>query len=371
VAALNATAVRLGGTGGHLFNIGALNEIAVLLGGAGDHRMHVDALAQIEQRLGSGPGTPGFAAAPEIEGTPQVGQMLTAATDGTWTGSPTLARSWQRDGVDIAGETAAAYAVSEADDGTAIRLRVTATNDAGSATAYSAAISIAYAPPVGSTTPGSFAVDLGAGSQVFDARPLFTVAGDADLSGCSFALRAGGASVLAGSFAGGDFTAGAGSISIDPDTGTVTDDGSGEAVAGSTITIACSNSGGTATAAVAYHAEPPATLAYVGATSSFRGAGPVTEVRFASGAGQTPSFPAAPVAVPGSLILLMAHRAASGGVGGLSNIPAGFSVGTHSAGSRTFTLLSDAPVSSFAGATVSFAAASATWATAVVVIPPA
>jgi hypothetical protein len=108
-----------------------------------------------------------------------------------------------------------------------------------------------------------------------------------------------------------------------------------------------------------------------GVTSSFRGAGPVTEVRFASGAGQTPSFPAAPVAVPGSLILLMAHRAASGGVGGLSNIPAGFSVGAHSAGSRTFTLVSDAPVSSFAGATVSFAAASATWATAVVVIPPA
>ena len=75
---------------------------------------------------------PASLAAPAIAGTPQVGQTLTATSDGSWSGypAPTLTRNWQRNGVDIANATGATYAVQSADAGNALRLRVTASNSA-------------------------------------------------------------------------------------------------------------------------------------------------------------------------------------------------------------------------------------------------
>src|SRR5438034_530983 len=69
---------------------------------------------------------------PTVEGTPQVGQVLTAAP-GTWSGSPVYSDRWERCDsgggacVDIGGATTT-YALTSADVGATIRVAVTATN---------------------------------------------------------------------------------------------------------------------------------------------------------------------------------------------------------------------------------------------------
>jgi hypothetical protein len=93
-------------------------------------------------------------AVPTISGALTVGQPLTANT-GTWTGTPppTFAYQWQRcDGagsncLDIAGAAGTTYVLQAADVGGTLRVRVTATNAAGTASATSAAtVLIATAP---------------------------------------------------------------------------------------------------------------------------------------------------------------------------------------------------------------------------------
>jgi subtilisin family serine protease len=77
---------------------------------------------------------------PTISGTAQVGQTLAAST-GLWSGSPTsYAYQWQRCGSScspISGATSSSYALQSGDVGYAVRIGVTATNSAGSSTAYS------------------------------------------------------------------------------------------------------------------------------------------------------------------------------------------------------------------------------------------
>ena len=80
---------------------------------------------------------------PTITGTARVGQTLSATT-GNWTGSPTsFGFQWQRCDaagnacVGIVGATAGAYVVAASDSGATLRVSVTATNAAGSATATS------------------------------------------------------------------------------------------------------------------------------------------------------------------------------------------------------------------------------------------
>lgn len=87
---------------------------------------------------------PGNSSPPVITGLAQQGQMLTGST-GTWSGSPTsFAYQWQRCDTtgaacaDVPAATAQTYAVGPADAGFRLRLAVTATNAAGSATAVSA-----------------------------------------------------------------------------------------------------------------------------------------------------------------------------------------------------------------------------------------
>lgn len=82
--------------------------------------------------------------APEISGTPELGEVLTG-TDGTWTANPapTFAYAWQRsaDGstgwANIAGADAATYTLVADDVDQYIRLEVTGTNTQGSDEAVS------------------------------------------------------------------------------------------------------------------------------------------------------------------------------------------------------------------------------------------
>lgn len=76
--------------------------------------------------------------APTITGTEEVGSTLTA-TAGTWTGNPTPTYSyqWYADGEPIEGATSSTYDLTEAEEGTAVHVVVTATNSEGSASAAS------------------------------------------------------------------------------------------------------------------------------------------------------------------------------------------------------------------------------------------
>ena len=83
-------------------------------------------------------------APPTISGTAKVGQTLTA-NEGSWSGNPTgYAFQWQRCDADVSvcsnvvGATSKTYLVRIADLGYRLRVRVTARNDKGSATANSA-----------------------------------------------------------------------------------------------------------------------------------------------------------------------------------------------------------------------------------------
>ncbi|HVP03108.1 MAG TPA: hypothetical protein VMT10_11105 [Solirubrobacteraceae bacterium] len=99
--------------------------------------------------------------APSVAGALVDGSTLTAS-NGTWTGTPaiTFAYQWQRcdaggaNCVDIAGATGAARDLDPADVGSTLRVVVTATNEAGSASATSPATGVvAAAPPANTSAP--------------------------------------------------------------------------------------------------------------------------------------------------------------------------------------------------------------------------
>jgi hypothetical protein len=83
--------------------------------------------------------------APVVTGTVARGRTL-ACDPGTWTGSPTLAYQWLRDGRALGGRTQPTYRVRGGDVGHALACRVTATNEGGSAIATSAAVPDAVSP---------------------------------------------------------------------------------------------------------------------------------------------------------------------------------------------------------------------------------
>lgn len=82
--------------------------------------------------------------APVIAGGNTVGILLKVTDNGTWTGTLPIIYSyqWQRNGIDIVGETASEYTTVLADLGQTIICLVTATNIAGSASATSNDITI-------------------------------------------------------------------------------------------------------------------------------------------------------------------------------------------------------------------------------------
>jgi hypothetical protein len=109
------------------------------------------------------PSPPVNSSPPTTSGTAQAGQTLTASP-GTWTGAQpiTYAYQWQRCDTSgascsaIAGATATTYPVGSADVGTTLRVAVTATNTARTATATSAATPVvqgASSAPANTTPP--------------------------------------------------------------------------------------------------------------------------------------------------------------------------------------------------------------------------
>jgi phospholipase C len=79
---------------------------------------------------------------PKVSGKDAAGSKL-SCSQGSWTGAPTrFAYSWSRDGTLLPGVTATTYKVQTADEGTALRCTVTATNAGGSAVASSPAVAI-------------------------------------------------------------------------------------------------------------------------------------------------------------------------------------------------------------------------------------
>lgn len=93
---------------------------------------------------------------PAVTGTPQVGAMLTATT-GTWNGTQPMgyARQWWRcrsDGTScaaLANQTGTSYAPVAADAGSRLRVSVSASNPAGSATVNSSTTPVVASPPAG------------------------------------------------------------------------------------------------------------------------------------------------------------------------------------------------------------------------------
>jgi hypothetical protein len=112
---------------------------------------------------------------PTVSGTPQDGQTLTAST-GSWSGTQpiTYGYEWQRcdsggaNCAPIAGATGPTYLATSADVGRTLRVVVTATNSAGSASATSAATTVVQAT---STQPGLVALwhmDEASGTVMYD-----------------------------------------------------------------------------------------------------------------------------------------------------------------------------------------------------------
>ena len=97
---------------------------------------------------------------PQVNGIANDGETLTAGL-GTWSGTAPLAYAYQwlrcdsagNNCVDIVGATAGTYDLTAADVGHETRVKVTATNNAGSATATSPASSVTTADPPVNTTP--------------------------------------------------------------------------------------------------------------------------------------------------------------------------------------------------------------------------
>jgi len=110
-------------------------------------------------------------AAPAISGTAAPGQTL-SCQPGTWTGSPTYAFVWKRDGTTVgSGQT---YVVTAADAGHPITCAVTATNSAGTGNASSA--SVTPSPPAPATCNGPVGASInGADGYTNDADVTVTV----------------------------------------------------------------------------------------------------------------------------------------------------------------------------------------------------
>ena len=95
--------------------------------------------------------------APVVSGTASLGQTLTT-TDGTWSGSPLPAFTyqWQRVTTNISGATSSTYVIVSADVGNTLRCVVTGTNSIGASSANSANTATVTLPVVGSALGGGF-----------------------------------------------------------------------------------------------------------------------------------------------------------------------------------------------------------------------
>lgn len=123
---------------------------------------------------------PAFTEAPAVTGSGAVGTLL-SASPGAWRAGPraAVAWAWQRDGADIpgaagSGSAVSPHAIQPGDFPGALRLRVTVTDDAGTAEAVSDAVAAIFPAP--SALPGAWTLPLRQGEAMgaFDAARAFT-----------------------------------------------------------------------------------------------------------------------------------------------------------------------------------------------------
>lgn len=119
------------------------------------------------------PSVPVNTALPVISGTSTVGSPLSCSS-GSWTGEPELKLAtgwpltspfgyqWLREGVAIAGSVSNSYVVQAADVGHGLICEVTATNDAGSASAKSSSFAVVKPVPVVKTSSSKLIASKGA-----------------------------------------------------------------------------------------------------------------------------------------------------------------------------------------------------------------
>ena len=118
-----------------------------------DHRgIPVQGFSNLRAENGTPGGNNAATGAPAITGEARVGETLEASTDDIedtdgLTGA-TFAYQWLADGTDIAGATEATYTLAESDEGAAITVRVTFTDDAGNEETLTSAATEAVAPPL-------------------------------------------------------------------------------------------------------------------------------------------------------------------------------------------------------------------------------
>jgi len=164
------------------------------LSGGGSKRFDGLGLATdvpIQERpgLALAPIAPANTALPTVSGNAQVGQIL-SATAGTWTGTApiTYAYQWRRcdsagaNCANIGGATASTYTLAAGDQGSTIRIQVTATNTGGSVSASSGATAIVVG--AGGPPPSGLHVS---GNQLLDANGSLVHLHGVNRSGPEFA----------------------------------------------------------------------------------------------------------------------------------------------------------------------------------------
>jgi hypothetical protein len=137
------------------------------------------------------PSAPANTTLPQVTGTAQVGQTLTAS-NGTWSGTPTsYAYQWRRcdsagaNCTNVLGATATTYKLATGDAAATFRANVTATNAVGSATAASGQTATVAAAPA-QTLNGRFGIATGGSIQNYSATDLARYLDDVKVGGAQW-----------------------------------------------------------------------------------------------------------------------------------------------------------------------------------------
>ena len=122
-----------------------------------------------------GPPNSAASGAPTINGTAQVGEILTASTssiaDADGVANATFTYQWLADDTEISGATGSSYTMVAADAGKAIKVRVSFTDDAGNAKTLTSAATTAVAkPPLTATVYEKPSSHDGSNSFTFELR---------------------------------------------------------------------------------------------------------------------------------------------------------------------------------------------------------